>query len=393
MVEKNRSPFFPGHPVPPDFFAGRKAEVERILRAIKEVEHGKQKMIFLSGEYGIGKSSFAGIAKLIAEKSHNLFGIHVLLSGAETIDDISERTLQTVIRSPSYQPKLSDKMRDMLAKYIGNQTVAGVTLNFANIKADAPSISQGYLPFLEQVLDKIKDSGIKGIFLILDDLNGITKNPQFAFFIKNLVDSNALNKNVPLLLMLCGTGERRMEMIRNYQPIDRIFEIVNLESMKDSDSYEFFKTSFESVNYPIDDEALKILCKFSAGFPKAMHIIGDRTYWIDKDGKIDIEDAKQGIIEATQEIGRQSVDEQVYKALRSEDYHNILSKLVKMDFDLTFKKSSVEKHLSETEKKKFHNFLTKMKSLNVLEQGDLKGEYIFTSRLVKLYIFMNSIKN
>ena len=38
---KGKSPFYPGQPVPIDFFVGRMAEIKKITRAIKQVELGK----------------------------------------------------------------------------------------------------------------------------------------------------------------------------------------------------------------------------------------------------------------------------------------------------------------------------------------------------------------
>jgi len=46
--------------------------------------------------------------------------------------------------------------------------------------------------------------------------------------------------------------------------------------------------------------------------------------------------------------------------------------------------------LTETEKKKFNNFLQKMKRLQVLRSGDVQGEYIFNVRMVRLYIWLQS---
>jgi len=61
-------------------------------------------------------------------------------------------------------------------------------------------------------------------------------------------------------------------------------------------------------------------------------------------------------------------------------------------FDLSFKKSEIESRLAASEKKKFNNFLQRMKNLKVIKSGKERGEYIFTSRLVRLYILLNSLK-
>ncbi len=68
---KGKSPFYPGQPVPIEFFIGRMKEVQRISRAIGQVELGKPQAIFLTGEYGIGKSSLSGYMRCHAEKMNH----------------------------------------------------------------------------------------------------------------------------------------------------------------------------------------------------------------------------------------------------------------------------------------------------------------------------------
>jgi len=242
MVEKGKSPFYPGQPVPLELFTGRKEQINRIERAIKQVSLGKPQSIFLTGEYGIGKSSLAGFMRYYAEKAYGLFGIHVLLGGANSVNDVSERTIRTVLETEAYEPSTTDKVRNFLSKYIGKQQIFGVTVNLESLKADAPSISKGFLPFLREVLNNLKDDNIKGIFLILDELNGIVKNPDFAYFIKNLVDENALSRNpLPLMLMLCGVDDRRKEMIEQHQPVDRIFELIKIDPLAQTEMEIFLR--------------------------------------------------------------------------------------------------------------------------------------------------------
>jgi hypothetical protein len=124
-----------------------------------------------------------------------------------------------------------------------------------------------------------------------------------------------------------------------------------------------------------------------------MHIIGDNIFWVNQDSLVDQDDAISGILSAAEEIGKKFVDQQVLSALRSNDYRSILAKLAKENFDLSFKKGDIEKGLTESEKKKFHNFLQRMKKLGLLKAGDEKGEYIFTSRLARLYVRFKSIES
>ena len=86
------------------------------------------------------------------------------------------------------------------------------------------------------------------------------------------------------------------------------------------------------------------------------------------------------------------MDQQVYRALRSQDYRSILDKIARIGPDtLNFTKNQVATGLTESEKRKFHNFLQKMQKLNVIRKGDNRGEYVFSLRMVRLYIWLQSL--
>ncbi|PYV36682.1 MAG: hypothetical protein DMG09_16590 [Acidobacteria bacterium] len=396
-MSKGKSPFYPGQPVPVELFVGRAKQIDRIMnRAVAQVSAGKPIAVFVQGEYGIGKSSIAGFVQWIAEKHQALHGIYAPLGGARERSDVAVTVLEATLRSGAFDPKRSEKVRNWLAKYIGRQELFGFTLNAEALRKDAPSLATpfGMLGFLTETVERLKDDGIKGIFLVLDEINGITENPQFANFIKGLVDTNAMSsKPLPLLLMLCGVEERRRQMIQKHQPVDRIFDVIEIESMDVKEMEAFFQRAFDSVSMPVEPSAMSILTQYSAGFPKIMHLVGDAAFWIDRDGIIKQADALTAVFLAAEEVGKKYVDQQVYRALRSPDYKSILAKIGKMDPDtMSFKKADVASGLTESEKKKFNNFLQEMKSLNVLRSGDVPGEYIFNVRMVRLYIWLQSLE-
>ncbi len=393
---KGRSPFFPGQPVPFELFAGRTEQIKHILeRGVGQVANGKPITMFVQGEYGIGKSSIAGFVQHFAELAFGLHSIYAPLSGAVTLDEVGSTILEATLRSGALNPTRSEKIRQWLSTYIGEQTLFGFTIHAEKLKNDAPSITKGLLPFFHEIMKRLSDTGVKGIFLVLDEINGITRSPDFAHFIKGIVDTNAMSKDrpVPLLLMLCGVEERRREMIRNHQPIDRIFDVIEIKVMSQSEMEEFFNKAFNSVQMLVKREAMQLMIEHSAGFPKIMHLIGDAAYWLDQDGIIDRNDAVNAIIQAADEVGKKYVDQQIYRALRSKVYHSILRKIALLKPEsMSFMKKDIESNLSSQEKSKFHNFLQKMKNLKVLRSGDVKGEYIFNSRMVQLYIWLQSLE-
>jgi len=396
MVEntKGKSPFYPGQPVPVELFVGRREQIDRIMtRGVGQVVAGKPIAVFVQGEYGIGKSSVAAFVQRVAEEDKNLHAIYVSLAGCKHLADLAAAVLEGTIRSGAFAPSRSEKIRNWLAKYIGTQQLFGFTLNLDALKQDAPNFITplGMLGFLQEMQQRLADTGVRGVFLVLDEINGMTSDPQFATLVKGMVDSNAISKEpLPLLLMLCGVEDRRREMIANHPPIDRIFDVVEIGVMTEPEMHEFFSRAFQSVQMAVDDDAMQVLTYHSAGFPKIMHLIGDAAFWIDRDERIDRDDAIGAVLTAAEDVGKKYVDAQVYKALRSSDYRSILAKIAKTGLGMTFHKSEIAKGLTEAERKKLNNFLQKMKRLNVIRSGDVQGEYVFNVRMVRVYIWLDS---
>ncbi|MFQ5717582.1 MAG: hypothetical protein ACE5GQ_10850, partial [Nitrospinales bacterium] len=233
----------------------------------------------------------------------------------------------------------------------------------------------------------------KGLVLILDDLNGITRNPKFAALLKSMVDEIAVSGNpLPLLLILSGVPERREEILEHQQSVERIFDIVEINPLKDEYVETFFTEAFESVEMSIEKDALDTLVHFSGGLPNLMHELGEAAFWSDRDGsKIDKNDTLAGVVAAAENVGRKYFAS-VYKALRSAEYHSILRKLGKLAPGLSFHKAAVEKGLTQPEKNKFNNFLQKMKKLHALNSGPTRGEYVFPNRLIRAYLSLRVLE-
>ncbi|NQT20151.1 MAG: ATP-binding protein [Planctomycetes bacterium] len=394
-IDKGKTPFYPQQPVPVELFVGRASEIQRIVdRGVKQVALGKPVSIFIEGEYGIGKTSIAGYVQSLAERDHGLHGVYASLGGCDNLTDMAAAVLEGTIRSGVFAPKRAEKIKNWLARYIGRQKPFGFNLNFDALQEDAPSVAQpqSMLGFLGEIKNQLEDTGVSGITLVLDEINGITSDPKFAHFIKGLVEANAMGKEpVPLLLILCGVEERRSEMIQRHQPVERIFDIITIGVLSDQEMREFFESAFQSANMKIDPKAMELLTHYSAGFPKIMHLLGDEAYWADTDGRVDADDATVAIVRAAEEVGKKYVDQQVFRALRSDDYHSILNKIGALGSSvMSFTKQEVSKDLNPQEKSKFNNFLRRMKGLHVLRSGETRGQYLFNSRMVRLYIWLKS---
>ncbi len=394
-IEKGSSPFYPGQPVPLDLFVGRADQIHRIVeRGIGQVAAGKPAIVFVQGEYGIGKTSIASFIQFLAAKTYGLHSISANLGGADNIDEFAEAVLEATVRSGGFDSTRGEKVRNWLAKYVGTQQLFGFSVNLEALKKDAPELStpDRMLAFLREVRTRLQDDGVRGLVLVLDEINGIANHPRFTHFIKGLVDTNATSPTpLPLLLMLCGVEERRRQMIKNHEGVARVFDVVDIALLERNEMEEFFRRAFEKVSMTVEPTAMGVLATYSAGFPKIMHLIGDAAYWLDKDRVVDEDDALGAVLLAAEEFGKKFVDQQVYGALQSPDYRSILGRIAKLGVAVvTFKRQQLLPGLTESEKRKFDNFIQKMKALQVIRQGERQGEYVFIHRMTSLYIWLKS---
>ncbi len=391
LERKGQSPFYPGQPVPVELFVGRKQEIARLIRAASQVAGGKPQAVFITGEYGIGKSSLARFVRVLAEEDPGLLGFHVMLGEADSLRDAAVRTVQTVLQSAAARPGPAESIRNFLAKYVGEQSLFGLKIHLDRLKRDAADISRGYLPFLRELYERVAGD-YRGLMLILDEINGMAGKGTFARFLKNLMDENALSDEpLPLFLILCGTPQRHREIIERHKPADRVFEIAHIEIMSNEEVQEFFHKAFDRAGLRIDEDALAVLTTYSGGLPKLMHLVGDAAFWI-ADGAVTKDTAVRAVLAAAEDVGRKFVEQQVYRAIRSQAYRSILRKLARHEFDLSFRKRDLEKGLTQDERRKLNNFLQRMKRLGVLVPGEERGQYVFRDRLTRLYMRMEAMR-
>ena len=145
---KGKSPFYPGQPVPVEFFVGRSSQINHILqRGVGQGAAGKPVAMFIQGEYGIGKSSSAGFVQALAERDHGLHGIYAPLGNAQRMEDVGPAVLEGTLRSGAFDPKRSEKIQSWLAKYIGEQSLFGFKVHLEAMKKEAPATADRMLPF------------------------------------------------------------------------------------------------------------------------------------------------------------------------------------------------------------------------------------------------------
>lgn len=392
MPRDVNSPFTPGLPVPVEFFVGRLAEIEQLRDKVISALSGRLQVEFLIGERGIGKSSLASFVRFLSERDHQVLGLHTFLGGVTSLEEMVRRVFDRLLKE-SVGKSWHGKIKQFFGNRIREVGLFGISMEFEAATQDLKRMVNDFAPALRNLVERVKDEK-KGIFLILDDINGLASSPDFANWLKSLVDEIATSqKPLPLSLLLVGLEERRQALIGLQPSLARVFDLVEIRVWSKEETATFYKNAFSSVGIEVEDPAVELLVRYAGGLPVLAHEIGDAAFTLDNDGRIDRDDAIQAVIAAADIIGRKHLEPQVFRAIRSTRYRSILRKLARGPFEPTFQRSDVRKRLSGDEVRVFDNFLRRMEKLDVLARDPERGAgaYRFTNLLHYLYFMMEAL--
>lgn len=391
MPRDVNSPFTPGLPVPVEFFVGRLAEIDRLRKKVVSAQDGHLEVGFLLGERGIGKSSLASFVRFLSERDYQVLGLHTFLGGVTSLEEMVRRVFDRLLKE-SVGKSWHGTVRQFFGNHIREVGLFGISLEFGAPTQDLRRMVHDFAPALRNLVDRVKEEK-KGIFLILDDINGLASSPDFANWLKSLVDEIATSQQpLPLCLLLVGLEERRQALIGLQPSLARVFDLVEIRAWSADETRTFYKNAFASVGMAVADEALDLLVRYTGGLPVLGHEIGDAAFTRDTDGHIDGADAIDAVEAAADIVGRKHLEPQVFQAIRSARYRSILRKVARTPFEAGFQRAEVRKRLSGDEVGVFDNFLRRMTQLDVLssdaEQG--RGGYRFTNLLHYLYFWLEA---
>jgi len=390
-VSKDYSPFTPGQPVPLEFFVGRAKEIEKIVKSIRAAASGKLQVLFLTGERGIGKSSLAAYVRAIAERDHAALGLHTFLGGVDSLEEAVRRVFDRLLKE-SFGSSWYEKIKEFFGNHIRQVGLFGVTVEFGPSEKDLRQIVHGFAPALANLMERLREEK-RVIFLVLDDINGLASSPTFANWLKSLVDEIATSvRPLPLCLVAVGLEERRQSLVSLQPSLSRVFDIIDVRVWSEEETREFFRHAFSRVNIRVEEKALCFLCRFAGGLPMMAHEIGDATFNANTDDCIDERDALRGVLSAADIVGRKHLEPQVFHAIRSARYRAILRKIAKKPFEVAFTSRELQPLLQSEEQRVWHNFLSRMKQLGVLEADRERGRgaYRFRNRLHYLYFWLEA---
>ena len=349
------------------------------------------KVGFVSGERGIGKSSLVSYVRHIAERQHNMAAAHVHLGSAQNLDDMVRCTLDAVLRDSIDRPWY-EKVKNFFGKAVEEVGLFGVSVKLNLAPKELSVIVNNFIPAVRELLEQLQKVKRDGLLLILDDINGLAKSPDFVHWLKSMVDTIATEqKPLPLCIIVVGLEERRREMMGIQPSIGRIFELVKIAQWSRKETTDFYRKIFAQAGAKVADDALKFMALCADGFPSVAHEIGDAVWRTADNPSITFVNAIKGIDAAIRIIGEKLIEPQILATIRSEKYNTILRKIVKSDIEIyAFGRSELKEILTDTEQKALGNFFRKMVEIGLFQTDpETRGQYSISSILYILFLTLH----
>ena len=382
------SPFEPGHPVSPDKFKGRKKDILKMIRYLpKVINKGIPEHFFITGKRGMGKTSFVKYIGNFAEDNYQMVHIYVNNEGSNTLDDLIQNLVEKMFKEFNKET-WGKKIINSFVDNIDEINIKGVGISLKNKPDLVGNIKNNFADFLINACKELKDK--KGIFIVIDDINGLSDTPDFANWYKGLFETLYFDEEViPVSFSLVSYQDKFEKLCDQNLSFARIFNLIEIDHLDDEDIKEFYLDTFCRYNIKFtEDKYLNEMVYYSWGMPLIMQQIGDAVFWNSLDGEIDEDNAYSGISNAALELGNKQIRNKLNK-IKSSHYTKILYKLGKNE-KMEFTKSEVKEFLSSDEILVFDDFLKRMRDLEIIESigKENSGEYAFVNRLYFVYFLI-----
>lgn len=390
IEEIPNNPFLPGYPIYPSNFVGRTADVKTILRYLPRViQQGIPEHFFITGKRGMGKTSFIQYVASIVEKDYDMIPIYINNEGSNTIDELIANLLEILFKE--FDKTLwGQNIIDSFCNRFSGINFGGFGITFNDKPEVVRNVKDNFREFLIEICGDF-DEGEKGIFFIIDDVNGLFETPDFANWYKGLFETLGFyNDYVPAIFCLVTYPAKFDQLCEQNPSCSRMFNLINIDKLDDNDIREFFINNFKNLHISFEKEQyLKDMVYYSWGMPLIMQQIGDSIFWNLEGDCIDETVVYDGIKNAALSLKNKPL-KNTLKKIKSPHYKSILLKLGKNKL-LKFNKSELKELLNETETSLLDDFLDKMLMLNILESVDDEcGEYEFLNILYFAYFLITA---
>lgn len=293
-MKRPLNPFAPSRPISPGQFVGRSAEISELEAALSHAKRGKPRHFLMTGDRGVGKTSFLDYIRRKANGK---------IDGAEfnflVVDFAINKRTTRLDFARAMQVELDNilsvhaPMRDALAKawsFIKNLEAAGISYKGGGERPENQrdmyiSIADSLGEIVNKICEKNESDSFSsgkydGLLILIDEVDQASRELDLGSLLKYMLERLNRNDCHRVVIGLAGLNSS-IEVLTDSHPSSlRIFDELPLGDLNQEEVDELlFEAELQVKNDGYDDfsfaeSARKMIFDFSNGHPHFVHQFG-----------------------------------------------------------------------------------------------------------------------
>lgn len=271
------NPFVPQHPAPPQFFAGRKSEIDAFRKAAlnsAKIRPSTPINYAILGSWGMGKTSLLYEFKQIAleelKETINCTSFFLALSpqSCKSWDDFSNHFLKSARSTVAATEGIRSKIVEEVKKW-----EVGVNAGFASAKRvkGASSSSPDFIEALENLWHKhLKPKGTEIAFVFLDDLHYFPiRSDDSSYLNLRTMFQELVHRECNYSLVVTAPTGLLTQIAESAEPMIRFFTQFNLKPFDQQEAKEAIQKRLSATKQgiEIDDSVVESIVTETRGHP------------------------------------------------------------------------------------------------------------------------------
>lgn len=265
------NPFTPGRAVDPQFFAGRKDELERFRTFLKSAREGNPMHLAILGERGIGKSSLLRMCESFSKTDRCIVARVDLDASIGSLGALVETVLRHIAQEGEAYSKLfrvSEKVKRFFDAYKVSAGAMGFSLE---VEKKSPT-SLPVRTELLRIWRAVKEN-VPAIIVMLDEAEQLERIEGSLQFLRN-VFSRLAEERAGFMLLLSGKLTLFKKIKEIHSPLARFFNPISLTEFSYGESLEALEKPLHATGYQIAPEIKGLIAKTSEGHPYIIQVFG-----------------------------------------------------------------------------------------------------------------------
>lgn len=303
------NPFKPNSPVGYSLFAGRDKQIKEVANGLYQTEKGNPYNFLITGNRGIGKTSFGKFIKGYAEgkiylppKSPNFICVSTILLKGTLIGGIVKSTIEEL------ESQLLDlePVRGYWKKFLDFVSRVNFMGSSYTKRQDETELIILIKDLAEQLCDASnrisnrKKNRKSGLLIIFDEVSEISDNIDIGFFFKVLTeyfDEQDGGKKISCILI--GLPSLVRSVKQSNSSSSRVFNEIEIGPLSYDESRRSIVNGIYHANIAnhgnnqiitMEDEVLNLICKIANGDPHLLQQLASSVFDFDNDWIISMSD-------------------------------------------------------------------------------------------------------